>query len=116
MKHAIGMKAKEAQMDMAANLEISPFDAADHLGSEEAQLALLNDAIGTGNIAYIANAVGAVARARAGMSKLARDTGIKRQTLTKSLSKKGNPTLATIVPVLDKLGLRMQIVPARAVE
>jgi probable addiction module antidote protein len=70
------------------------------------------DAIGTGNAAYIANAVGAVARARTGMSKLARDTGIKRQTLTKSLGKKGNPTLATIVPVLDKLGLRMQIVPA----
>jgi probable addiction module antidote protein len=95
-------------------MDIIPFDAADYLGSEEAQIALLNDAIGTGNAAYIANAVGAVARARAGMSKLARDTGIKRQTLMKSLSKKGNPTLATIVPVLDKLGLRMQIVPASA--
>lgn len=99
---------------MTANLDITPFDAAEHLGSEEAQIALLNDAFSTGNAAYIANAVGAVVRARAGMSKLARDTGIKRQTLTKSLSKKGNPTLATIVPVLDKLGLRMQIVSATA--
>ena len=97
---------------MASKLDITPFDAADYLGSEEAQLALLNDAIGTGDAAYIANAVGAVARARKGMSKLARDTGIKRQTLTKSLSSKGNPTLATIVPVLEKLGLRMQIVRA----
>jgi probable addiction module antidote protein len=101
-------------MIMADELGITAFDAAEYLDSERAQLSLLNDAFESGNPAYIANAIGAVARARAGMSALARDTGIKRQTLNKSLSLKGNPTLETLVPVLKKLGLRMQIVAAPA--
>ena len=106
--------AKEGQIIMADELGITTFDAAEYLDSERAQLSLLNDAIESGNPAYIANAIGAVARARAGMSTLARATGIKRQTLNKSLSLKGNPTLETLVPVLTKLGLRMQIVAAPA--
>ena len=97
---------------MADELGIAGFDAAEYLETEAAQLSLLNDAIASGHPAYLANALGAVARARSGMSGLARETGIKRQTLTKSLSLKGNPTLETLFPVLSKLGLTMRIVPA----
>jgi probable addiction module antidote protein len=96
---------------MADELGIAGFDAAEYLETEAAQLSLLNDAIASGHPAFLANALGAVARARSGMSGLARDTGIKRQTLAKSLSLKGNPTLETLFPVLAKLGLTIQIVP-----
>lgn len=96
---------------MTDDLGIAPFDAADYLETEAAQLGLLNDAIASGHPAYLANALGAVARAQGGISGLARETGIKRQTLTKSLSLKGNPTLETLFPVLSKLGLTLQIVP-----
>lgn len=98
-----------------AELEIKPFDAADYLERESSQIYLLRNAIESAHPGYIANAVGAVARARArGLSNLERATGIKRQTLNKSLSLKGNPTLETLLTVLKALGLRLEIVEDRA--
>lgn len=94
-------------------LKISRFDSAKYLQSEDSQVSLLRSAIDDGHPAYIAHAVGAVARAR-GLSNLERQTGIKRQTLNKSLSLKGNPTLTTLVTVLEALGLRLEIVRDRA--
>jgi putative addiction module killer protein/probable addiction module antidote protein len=96
-----------------ADLEIAPFDAADYIkGDDETQIYLLRQALASGHPAYIANAVGAVARAR-GLSSLERETGIKRQTLNKSLSLKGNPTLETLLTVLKALGLRLEVVEDR---
>ena len=102
--------AKEGQIRMSAHddLGISAFDAADYLDTIEAQIAYLNDAFASGNPSVLASALGAVARAQSrtkGMGELARATGIKRQTLNKSLGPKGNPSLTTLVPVLEKLGL-----------
>ena len=57
-----------------------PFDAAKYLTSPEAQSALLNDALATGNAAYIANALGTIARAR-GMTEVAREAGVTREAL-----------------------------------
>lgn len=90
-------------------IETTPFDAAKYLDDEESQTFLLNDAIDTGDAAYIAHALGTIARARGGLLLLERRTGIKRQTLSKSLGPKGNPTLETLLPVLTALGLRMRI-------
>ena len=90
----------------------TPFDAADYLERDSSQIHLLRDAFESGHAGYIANAIGAVARAR-GLSNLERATGRKRQTLNKSLSLKGNPTLATLVTVLGALGLRLEIVEDR---
>jgi len=96
-----------------ADITFSRFDAADYMrGDEEMQLYILRSALAHGNPGYIANAVGAVARAR-GLTNLERATGIKRQTLNKSLSLKGNPTLETLVTVLGALGLRLEIVADR---
>lgn len=95
-------------------LKISRFDAADYIrGDEETQLYLLRSALAEGPPAHVANVIGIVARAR-GLSNLERQTGIKRQTLNKSLSLKGNPTLTTLVTVLEALGLRLEIVRDRA--
>lgn len=93
-----------------ADITFAPFDAADYIrGDDEAQVYILRNALASGHAAYIANALGAVARAR-GLSALQRETGIKRQTLNKSLSLKGNPTLETLTTVLKALGLRLEIV------
>jgi probable addiction module antidote protein len=105
------------------DLKLSRFDAADYIrGDDDSQIYLLRNALASGHPGYIAVALGAVARAR-GLSNLERATGIKRQTLNKSLSLKGNPTLATLLTVLDALGLRLEVVedegggaPARARE
>ena len=60
--------------------------------------------------AFIAHALGAVARAR-NMSQLARDTGMTREGLYKALSGEGNPGFATIMKVAQALGLRMTFRP-----
>ncbi|MEA3012844.1 MAG: hypothetical protein QOD42_1389 [Sphingomonadales bacterium] len=94
------------------DIAFSPFDPADYLEEESSQQYLLRDALASGHPGYIADAIGAVARAR-GLSNLERETGIKRQTLNKSFSLKGNPTLETLLPVLGALGLRLEIVADR---
>ena len=90
-------------------VEILPFDAAAHLTSDDAKLALLNDAIDSGHAGYIAHAIGTIARAEGGLSWLEKETGQKRQSLHKSFGPGGNPSLATLLPVLEALGLRMRI-------
>ncbi|CAG0908954.1 unnamed protein product [Cyprideis torosa] len=66
-----------------------------------------------GDPALIAAALGDIARAR-GMSQLAADTGLAREALYRSLSERGNPEFATILKVVDALGLRLQITAKQA--
>jgi probable addiction module antidote protein len=86
-----------------------PFDAADYLDTAADQADLLSDALDSGDPRYIAYALGAIARARGGIAKLAREAGMNRQALHKALSENGNPTLDTVLKVLKALGLQMRI-------
>lgn len=97
-------------------LKLRPFNAADYFDDEESQNFLLKDAVASGDPSYIANALGTIARAKGGLAHLERRTGIKRQTLNKSLGKSGNPTLGTLLPVLEALGLKMTIKPRQEKE
>jgi probable addiction module antidote protein len=56
--------------------------------------------------AFIASALGTIARAR-GMAELAKQTGLTREGLYTSLSKDGNPSLGTVMKVMKALGLRL---------
>ena len=56
--------------------------------------------------AFIAKALGNIARAK-GMSRLARETGLGRESLYKALSGEGNPRFSTILKVVSALGLRL---------
>jgi probable addiction module antidote protein len=97
-------------------IETRPFDAAEYLESAADQADLLNDAVASGDARYIAYALGAVARARGGIGKLAREADMNRQALHKALSEDGNPTLETVLKVLKALGLHMRIEEAGAAE
>jgi probable addiction module antidote protein len=55
--------------------------------------------------AGIARALGDIARAK-GMTQVARDTGLSRESLYKALSESGNPTFATVLKVAKALGVR----------
>jgi len=90
----------------------SPYDSADYLTSEEHIAAYINAVMEEGgdDPAYIARALGVIARAR-NLSQLARDTGMTRQGLDKALSGEGNPTLATMMKVAKVLGLRLEFRP-----
>ena len=85
------------------------FDAASYLDSPEAIAAYIADATEGGDAQELAHALGVVARAR-GMSELARDTGLPRQTLYKALSGEGNPELGTIAKVADALGYKLALI------
>lgn len=55
-----------------------------------------------------------VAYARGGMAKLARETGLSRETLYRTLSKNGNPRLTSLRATLAATGLRLIVAPAKA--
>ncbi len=92
-------------------LDTIPFDAAEFLDSPEAQAEYLSLSLAEGDPVEIAAALGVVARAR-GMSAVARDSGLGRESLYKSLSENGNPELATVLKVLRSMGLKLIVQPA----
>lgn len=85
-----------------------PWDSASHLRNTEEMIAYLDAALEEAgdDPKYVAHALGVIARAR-GMSQLARDTGVKRESLYRALSGEGNPEFATIWKVLNALGVRL---------
>ena len=92
-------------------LKTSRYDTADYLDSPEAIAAYIEAVFEDGDPALIAHALGVVARAR-GMSQVARDAGLSRESLYRALGSDGNPEFATVVRVLKALGLRLAAVPA----
>ena len=85
-----------------------PYDSAEHFKTSDDQIALLTDALESGDAAYISHALGVVAKAM-GMTNVERETGLRRQQLYRALSVNGNPTLATVTKVLQALGLKLKI-------
>ncbi|MBA3446731.1 MAG: putative addiction module antidote protein [Pseudaminobacter sp.] len=83
-----------------------PFDTSEYAGTPEAQNELLADAFETGDAAYIAHAIGVVARAR-GMSSIAKEAGVTREALYKALSADGDPKLSTFLGVMKALGVKL---------
>ena len=88
------------------------WDPAEHLTTEEDMAAYLEAALQEGDSGLIAAALGDIARAK-GMSQIARDAGLGRESLYKALSAEGNPEFATIMKVVGALGLQLHASPAR---
>lgn len=89
------------------------FDPAEYLDSKEAMAAFISDALETGDSAYIAKAMGVMARAQ-GMAELAQKTGLSRESLYRSFSEKGNPTLKTVLAVMKALDIDIVAKPHAA--
>lgn len=91
-------------------MKLKNFNPLEYLKTEEDfQLALkaaCEDDPSDGSL--IATTLGDIAKAR-GMSQLAKDTGLSRESLYRSLSGKGNPEFATIIRVTRALGLHMSL-------
>jgi probable addiction module antidote protein len=86
--------------------KLTDFDPAAMLKSDEAIKVFLADALETGDAGHIASALGVVARAK-GMTKIAKETGLAREQLYKSLSATGNPTLETTLAVMKAIGFEL---------
>lgn len=91
-------------------VKLRRWDSAEHLKTEE-DITLYLDACleeAGDDASYIAKALGNIARAR-GMTQLAHDTGLGRESLYKALSGEGNPEFSTIMKVVKALGLKLHI-------
>ena len=86
------------------------WDPATHLYNAADVAAYLEAALQDGDPQLVAAALGDIARAK-GMSQVARDAGLGRESLYKSLSSSGNPELATILKVITALGLELHVTP-----
>jgi len=89
---------------------LSKWDSAAHLQNEE-DIALYLEACmeeAGDDAAFIAKVLGNIARAR-GMSQIAKETGLGRESLYKTLSGEGNPSFGTILKVCRALGLELRL-------
>ena len=89
-------------------IETLTFEASELLGSAESQAELLADAFESGDVAYITQALGVVAKAR-GMTSVAKEAGVTRVALYKALSEKGDPRLSTLLGVAKALGMKITV-------
>ncbi len=68
---------------------------------------VLNHALAEGDATSVTDTLGLIARER-GMSQVARETGLARESLYRALDAKGNPEFATVLKVLASIGLRLE--------
>lgn len=85
-----------------------PWDAADQLKTGKDIAHYLEAAFEDGDPALVTAALGDVARAK-GMSQVARDAGLGRESLYKALSSDGNPEFTTVLKVIRALGLKIKV-------
>lgn len=81
------------------------------LTSDEAILEYLEVVFEDGDLSMIAVALGDIAKAK-GMTSVAKEAGITREALYKSLSEKGDPKLSTLLGVMKALGLQLTVTQA----
>lgn len=91
-------------------MKTMPFDATEYLNSPAAIAAYINDAIENGGPDELIAALGTVARAK-GMTQIARESGLGRESLYKALTATANPSLVTVQKVFGSLGLRLSASP-----
>lgn len=95
-----------------ANTKTRPYDAAEYLETDDGLAAYLQAALEDGEPRVVIQALGNLARAR-GMSQIARQTGLRRESLYKALSPDGNPEFATVLKVVRALGIKLTAEPAK---
>ena len=93
-----------------ARTTTEPFDAADYLRTTDDMVAYLEAALEVDDPRVVAAALGDIARAK-GMTQVARDAGLGRESLYKALSANGNPELGTVMKVVRALGLSLHARP-----
>ncbi len=93
-----------------SKIKTRPFDVSNYLSDEADIAAYLQVAIEDGDPALLAAALGDIARAR-GMTQLARDTGLSRESLYKSLSGERAPSSDTLFKVIHAMGFKLTLEP-----
>ncbi len=91
-----------------------PFKTADYLKTQKDIAAYLNTALEDGDPAVLLEALRNVAQAKGGVGALAKAAGVSRESLYRTLSRRGNPKIDTVMALLHALGLRLTINQTKA--
>ena len=91
--------------------QATPFDVSEYLDSEEMIAAYLTSIIEDNDWDLLIQAIGHVAKAR-GMSKIAEESGLGRESLYKSFNQNSRPRFETVMKVLSAMNVKINILPA----
>jgi probable addiction module antidote protein len=91
-----------------AKVTVSDWDPAEFIETKEDIIANLSVALEDGDMEYLLKIMGQIARSE-GMSQIARELGVTREGLYKSLAPTGNPSFETVLKLLDILGFCLRI-------
>ena len=86
---------------------LTTFDAAQYLDSKEMIAEYLSQILADGDVNELLIAMGNIAKAK-GMSQIAKDTGLGRESLYKTFSADAKPRFETVMKVLDSFGVKLQ--------
>jgi probable addiction module antidote protein len=89
-------------------IKTRPWDVVEHLRTDKDIAAYLEAVLEDGDPALVSAALGDIARAR-GMTEIAREAGLGRESLYKALSPEGNPEFSTVMKVVRALGLKLHV-------
>jgi len=91
---------------------ITRYDVAEHLRTPEEMAAYLEACLeeSNGDASFVAKALGDIARAK-GMTQVARDAGLSRESLYKALSGERTPGFDTVLRVVQALGIELHAAP-----
>ena len=95
------------QLSLLAPLDVLSKNAPSKTSISDEAVTVLNHALASGDSIMVMETLGAIARDR-GMSQIARETGLARESLYRSLDAAGNPEFATIMKVLSSMGLQLE--------
>ena len=88
--------------------KIKPFDVAELLETDEDIWEFLTEVLATGTTSDFIHALNTAARAK-GMTEVAKQAGVTRASLYKSLSADGNPRFETISKIVEALGGQLSV-------
>ena len=91
-----------------SKLEITQFDIAQYLDDKEVIAEYLSQILVNGDIDELLEALGNIAKAK-GMSQIAKDTGLGRESLYKTFHKGTKPKFDIIMKIIDSFGVKMKV-------
>ncbi len=90
--------------------KLIPFDMTEYLDSEEAMAEYLSQVLADGDNEEFLRAIGYIAKAK-GMAKIAKESGLGRESLYKALRPDAKPRFETVMRVLDALKIQLHALP-----
>ena len=84
------------------------WDPAKYINSKEAVIAYIEAALEENDLVFLLSVIGDIARSK-GMTQIARELGLSREGLYRSLAPTGNPSFETVLKLFDILGLQIRL-------